>query len=93
MAHVRIEPKDAKSNPTRKADFKGTWFAAEPTLGAGALADGDPLGVVEAGAAVVELEAPDTDVAVALETVFAEADDVEEVIAAEAEGEESLPFA
>lgn len=58
------------------------------------MADVDPVDVVEAGAAVVELEATDTDVAVALETVFAEeADDVEEVVAVEAEGEESFPFA
>ena len=61
---------------------------------AAALADGDPVDVVETGAAVVELEATDTDVAGALEIVFAkEADDVEEVTAAEAEGEESFPFA
>ena len=91
-----MEPIDAKSNPTRKAVFKETWFAAddEPPLGAAALADGDPVDVVEREAAVVELEATDADVAVALETVFAEeADDVEEVVAAEAEGEESFPFA
>lgn len=62
-------------------------------MGAGALTDGDMLDVVETGAAVVELEATDTDVAVSLETVFAEADDAEEVIAVEAEGEESFPFA
>ncbi len=58
------------------------------------MADVDPVDVVEAGAAVVELEATATDVAVALETVFAEeADDGEEVVAVEAEGEESFPFA
>ena len=63
-------------------------------MGAAALADGDPVDVVELGGAVVELEATDTDVAIALETVFAEeADDVEEVIVVEAEGEESFPFA
>lgn len=95
MAHVRIEPKDAKTNPTRKADLKETRFAAddEPPLGEAGLADGDPVDVVEVAAAVVELEATDTDVAVVLETVFAEADDVEEVIAVEVEGEESFPFA
>ena len=52
------------------------------------MADVDPVDVVEAGVAVVELEATGTDVAVLLETVFAE-----EVIAVEAEGEESFPFA
>ena len=96
IAHIRIEPKDAKTNPTRKADVKEMRFAADdgPPLGAAAVADVDPVDVVEAGAAVVELEATDTDVAVALETVFAdEADAVEEVIAVEAEGEESFPFA
>ena len=95
MAHVKIEPKDAKTNPTRKADLKETRFAAddELPLGEAALADGDPVDVVEAGAAVVELEATDTDVAVALEIVFVDADDAEEVIAVEAEDEESFPFA
>ena len=63
-------------------------------MGAAALADGDSVDVVEAGAAVVELEATDTDVAVALETFFAEvAEDVEEVGAVEAEFEESFPLA
>lgn len=69
-------------------------------MGAAALADGDSVDVVEAGAAVVELEATDTDVAVALETFFAEeaedvveAEDLEEVVAVEAECEESFPLA
>ena len=57
-------------------------------MGAAAVADVDPVEVVELGVAVVELEATATDVAVSLETVFAE-----EVIAVEAEGEESFPFA
>ena len=63
-------------------------------MGAAALAEGDSVDVVEAGASVVELEVTDTDVAVALETFFAEeAEDVEEVGAVEAEGEESFPLA
>ena len=63
-------------------------------MGAAALAEGDSVDVVEAGASIVELEVTDTDVAVALETFFAEeAEDVEEVGAVEAEGEESFPLA
>lgn len=69
-------------------------------MGAAALADVDSVDVVEVGAAVVELEATDTDVAVALETFFAEeVEDVEEVGAVEevsvveAECEESFPLA
>ena len=63
-------------------------------MGAAALAEGDSVDVVEAGAAVVELEVTDTDVAVVLETFFAEeAEDVDEVVAVEAEDEESFPLA
>ena len=63
-------------------------------MGAGALTDGDSVDVVEAGAAVVELEATDADVAVALETFFAEeAEDVEDVVAVDAEAGESFPLA
>ena len=64
-------------------------------MGAAALADGDSVDVVEAGAGVVELEATDTDVAVALETFFAEAEEVEEVgevVTLEAECGESFPL-
>lgn len=63
-------------------------------MGAAALADGGSVDVVEAGAAVVELEATDTDVAVALEIFFAEeVEDVEGVAVVEAECEESFPLA
>ena len=65
-------------------------------MGAAALADGDSVDVVEAGAGVVELEAADTDVAVALETFFAEeveeVEEVGEVVALEAECGESFPL-
>ena len=52
------------------------------------------MDVVEAGAGVVELDATDTDVAVALETFFAEAEveEVGEVVTLEAECGESFPL-